>query len=152
MVIALKIVNTAKNDPTSEIYPLATSPTLGYVFLLLVISMFSWCPYAYVWSFLFKSEIIGFVVLAIILGFAAFLDVIWTFLILLVLDGSTSPTGASRAIEVIRYIFALVFPNIAVKRGLYDLKIQNNSYCINNVNLYLAGSKDTEEFLINVHF
>lgn len=138
MIFALKIVNSARNDTTSELYPIASDNTLGYAYLLFLVSMFSWCSYAYIWSFIFKSEIIGFVVLAIFLGFMAFLDVVWIFLQLLLQNGSTTQTGGSKLIQGIRYLFALLFPNVNIKRGLYNLKIKGNSYCIDNVNQYLA--------------
>lgn len=138
MILALKIVNSARNDPSAEIYAIANDSTLGYLYFFMLISMFSWCAYAYMWSFLFKSEIIGFVVLAILLGFMAFLDVIWIFLQLLLLNGDTEPTGGSRAMQAIRFIFAFLFPSVNLKRGFYNLKIRNNSYCIQNVNQYLG--------------
>lgn len=138
MMIALKIVNAIRNDPSAEIYPIASDDSLGYLFFLMLVAMFSWCSYAYMWSFLFKSEIIGFVVLAILLGFMAFLDVIWIFLQLLLLNGGTEPTDGSRAIQGIRYVFAVLFPTVTIKRGFYNLKIQNNTYCIKNVNAYLG--------------
>lgn len=40
-------------------------------------------------------------------------------------------------IGVIRYILALIFPNIAVKRAFYDFKVRENSFCITQVNTYL---------------
>lgn len=138
MVIALKLINGIKNDSSIEIYPIASDNTLGYFYLLLFISTFAWCSFAYVWSFFFKSEIVCFVVLAIFLGFMAFLDVILVFLQLLITDGSTGNAGSS-FVRALRIIIALVFPNVNLKRGMYNLKIKSNSYCIDNVNKYLAG-------------
>ncbi len=37
----------------------------------------------------------------------------------------------------LRYLMALFFPNVTVKRAIYDLKIRDNSYCINRINSYL---------------
>ena len=37
----------------------------------------------------------------------------------------------------IRYVIALIFPNIAVKRAFYDFKIRENSFCITQVNTYM---------------
>jgi hypothetical protein len=140
MIIALKIVNAAKNDPSDEVYTIASDNTLGYLYLLMLISSFSWCTYAYIWSFFFKSEIVGFVVLAIFLGFMAFLDVIWIFVQLLIQSGSTTSTPGSSLMRALRLIFALLFPNVTIKRGMYNLKIKNNDYCIQYVNQYLAGN------------
>lgn len=139
IVIFLKIVDAAKNDTSSETYAIAGNDNLGYFYLLLLLSCFSWCTIAYIWSFFFKSEIIGFVVLVIVLGFAVFLDIIWTFIELLLLNGSTTKTTGSNVIYAIRIIFALVFPSVTIKRGLYAMKIRTNNYCIDAANTVLAG-------------
>ncbi len=139
MVFFLKMVDLGKNDTSSETYAIAGDQTLGYFYLLLLFSSLSWCVYAYIWSFLFKTDIICFVVLLIILGFAAFLDSIWVFIQLLVLNGSQTPTPGSNFLFTIRIIFTLLFPNIVIKRGLYNLKIRSNSYCIDAVNKNLAS-------------
>nr|UOU03315.1 ATP-binding cassette subfamily A3-like 2 [Brachionus rubens] len=138
IVIALKIVDSIKNDKTSEINAIAGNETLGYFFLLLLISCLSWSLYAYVWSFFFKSEIIGFVVLVIVLGFASFLDIIWTFVELLIINGGKTRNIGADFMYALKIIFALVFPNVTVKRGLYNLKIRSNSYCVDAVNQVLA--------------
>lgn len=138
MIVALKLVDLAKNDPTNEIYPLAKSSTLGYVFLLLFISSFSWCTLAYIWSFFFKSEIISFIVLAIILGVCSFLDMVWSFIQLFFqVDSPGETTTTSKIMNVLRYIFAVLFPNVTIKRGLYNLKIRENTYCLNSLNSLL---------------
>jgi len=59
--------------------------------------------------------------------------------------GANSP-GAN-AIAAIRYIIALLFPNIAVKRAFYDMKIRNNAYCIAQVNTYLNCKQSFAKFL-----
>jgi hypothetical protein len=138
MVIILKIVNAINNDSSSEVYAIANDDTLGYFCLLLVFSCFTWCTTAYIWSFLFKQEIIGFIVLLIILSVIAFLDTILTFIELLFQqnDGSASNPGAM-AMYAIRLILTIIFPNVTVKRGMYNLKIRQNSYCISSVNSLL---------------
>ena len=40
----------------------------------------------------------------------------------------------------IRYLMALFFPNVTVKRAIYDLKIRDNSYCIAKINSYLNSN------------
>jgi hypothetical protein len=133
IVCSLKIINSLRNDITVEIYSIGSDPQTGYFFLLLFVSTFSWTTLAYIWSFFFKSEIIGFVVLAIILGVAAFLDMILAFVILLIQTDSGGMNG-SNLINLIRAIFTILFPNVLVKRGMFDLKITKNSYCISSLN------------------
>jgi hypothetical protein len=74
------------------------------------------------------------------LGFLAFIDPILTFIELLIINGG-SASGGSRAIRGIRYLLIFLFPNLTVKRGLYDMKIRSNNYCIDSVNKYLAGKR-----------
>ena len=140
IIFALAIVNLSKNDQTNEIYTIAGTNNLGYFLLLLLFSCFSWSLLAYVWSFKFKSDIIGFVTLTGFLGFLAFIDPILTFIELLIINGG-SASGGSRAIRGIRYLLIFLFPNLTVKRGLYNMKIRTNNYCIDSVNKYLASKR-----------
>jgi ABC-type multidrug transport system ATPase subunit len=132
LVIALKIVDAIKNDSTNEIRPVVES--LGYFYILLVISMFAWMTFAYFWSFFFSSDIICFVVVVIILGVLTFVDMIFAFLILLFQDGKSELQSSTRLINALRNIMTLLFPNILVKRGIYNIKIRTNDYCITELN------------------
>ena len=140
MVFILKMVDLAKNDSTSEVNAVAGTDGLGYIYLLLLFSCFSWCTLAYIWSFLFKSDIIGFVVLAVVLGFAAFVDVVCTFIQLIIINSnSNQANGASNFFYAVRIILLLLFPNVVIKRGMYNVKIRSNSNCISSVNTVLAS-------------
>lgn len=80
IVVALKIVDSVKKDPTNEVYSVMLNDSAYYVLLLFFVSSFSWPIVAYVSSFFFKSDIISFVILFIILSVAAFIDMLWSFL------------------------------------------------------------------------
>jgi hypothetical protein len=135
MIVVLKLVDLIRNDPTNESYPIASNSTLAYVLLLFLLSSFSWCTFAYIWSFFFKTDLIGFISLAIILGVAGFLDMVWSFIQLFVnLDVQSSSQAVNNLMNVLRYIFLFTFPNVTIKRGLYNLKIRQNKYCINSLN------------------
>ena len=113
--IVLVIVNAVKNDSSNEMDAIAgNSDSMGAFFLLLLISSFTWCTWAYLWSFLFKTDIIGFVVLLILLGFLTFFEGILTFLQILLVDGKGKQTEGSALVSAIRGLLALVFPNITV--------------------------------------
>lgn len=147
IVLALKIINAIKKDTTNELYSIAGSDNLGYLYLLLLFSMFSWCTLAYIWSFLFKANIMGFVVLALVLGILGFLDMILVFVqILIVTSNSNKSNGLSDLIAGIRGLMAFLFPNITIKRGIYDLKIRSNSYCIDAVNEILDSKLNLNSF------
>jgi hypothetical protein len=137
IMLCMMIMGYALNDVGNEVYGIGTNSSLmGQLFFLIVLSSFSWCMWAYVWSFLFKSDIVGFIVLLIMLVFLAFMEGIMSFVQLLLNGGS-----GSRFVSILRGILALIFPNITIKRGIYDLKIQSNSFCVSVVNQYLGGKK-----------
>jgi len=114
LVIMLAIVNAGKgNSSDYEVYWIASNNLLGYAYLLLLFSCVSWCTYAYIWSFLFKQDIVGFVVLLITLGILAYVDVILVFVqLLFVTSNDNQSNGISKLISGIRIILALLFPNV----------------------------------------
>jgi hypothetical protein len=143
IVSVLKLVGYFKNDQTSELYAITVDPTIGYVALLLFISALSWPTLAHLWSFIFKSDVTGFVILALILGIAPFIDVVLSFVLLFIntnLDVPDVKATGSDALDAFRIIIFLLFPNVTVKKGIYNLKIRNNTYCIDSINQILKGN------------
>ena len=147
LVIILKIVDSSKSNATNyEIDAIAGNSTLGYIYILFLFSGFAWCTWAYIWSFHFSSDTIGFVVLLILLGFVAFLDMIFVFAELILIGSNNNKrNGLSNLITGFRFLLALIFPNVTVKRGFYDLKIRSNNYCIDQINDVL----DRNFFFVN---
>ena len=142
IVGTIKLIDFIRDEPLSETYAIANNSNLLYLFVLLLISSFGWLMYAYTFSHFFKSEIIGFIVLMIILGMAAFMDMVWCFFQLFVrinIDDSALNDTLSSVLEVIRWIFVIVFPNVTIKRGLFDLKVRKNTFCINAINSILKS-------------
>ena len=91
-------------------------------------------------SLLFKSEIITFICLFVVLSVAGFLDMICSFVELFVkLDKPGTSDFIIDLMKVLRYTFAIVFPNVTIKRGLYNLKIRKNNYCIDTLNNLLTS-------------
>ena len=91
-------------------------------------------------SLLFKSEIITFICLFVVLSVAGFLDMIWSFVELFVkLDKPGTSDVVLDLMKVLRYMFAIIFPNVTIKRGLYNLKIRKNNYCIDTLNNLLTS-------------
>jgi hypothetical protein len=135
MVLMYKTIDAIRNDPMNETSPLSHSSTIGYVYLLFITCSFSCCSLAYVWSFFFKSELVGFIVLAITLGVAAFLDMLFSFILLFTNVDTQSKDGIMyNLLNILQFVLLVFFPNVAVKHGLYNLKIRKNNYCINSMN------------------
>nr|QUF59431.1 ATP-binding cassette transporter Abca3-like3 [Brachionus angularis] len=138
MIVGLKIVDLIRQDRTIETYPLTTEATIGYVFMLYIVSSFPNLTLSYIWSFLFKSEIISFIVLFILLGIVIFLDMICSFIELFVyLDPFEQNKSLTNFLSFVKFVFLILFPNVTVKRGLYNLKIRQNSYCLKSSNRIL---------------
>ena len=68
---------------------------------------------------------------------------------ILIVDGSGNTNRIANLVSYIRFAFAVLFPNITVKRGMHDLKISQNAFCVDSANL-LLGSKS--EFYLNLYF
>ena len=137
LMIVLLIMNAIKNDTTNEIYSIAgDSGSMALLFFLLIVSSFSWISLAYVWSFFFKSDIVGFISLLILLSFISFLDVLFIFA-QLILD--------SKFLAALRVLLALFVPNVTVKQAMFNLKIRSNTFCIDAVNFAL-------KCMIKIHF
>ena len=84
--------------------------------------------------------------LLILLGFVAFLDMIFVFAELILIGSNNNKrNGLSNLITGFRFLLALIFPNVTVKRGFYDLKIRSNNYCIDQINDVL----DRNLFFVN---
>ncbi len=137
IVLTLKIVGSTSSNQNYETY--TTANNLGYFFLIMLFSSFSWPIYAYLWSYLFKSEIIGFIAVLVVLCIGAFMDGVWTFLQILVQTSSPSIDAAYNILLAIEWILIFLLPNLIVKKGVYFLKIQNNSLCIDAVNSFIKG-------------
>ena len=79
-IIALKIVDSIKNDPSNEVHAIISNDSASYFFFLFFVSSLSWPLVAYIFSFFFKSDIICFVILFIIQSVAAFIDMLSSFI------------------------------------------------------------------------
>lgn len=134
MIVAIKIVAVIRRstDETNDTVIVGyKSETLLYLLAFMLIASFSWAFLAYVCSFFFKSDVIGFVVVLLVLGFACLFDMLLGYLKLLVVGVSGGQVGTlGRITDLARYALAFLFPNVAVKRVVFNLKLQNLPICI----------------------
>ncbi|RNA01713.1 ATP-binding cassette sub-family A member 3-like [Brachionus plicatilis] len=80
VVSSMKIVDAVRNDALVESAVLASQSNIFYVFFLLIFSSFPSCTLSYVWSFFFKTEILAFISLFIMLSSAVVLDMLCSFI------------------------------------------------------------------------
>jgi len=144
IVAVIKLIDVIRNEPLSETFALSNDGNLGYFFFFLFFSSFGWLTYAYVMSHFYKSEIIGFIVLLIILGLSAFFDMIFASLQLFIglnIVSESLKNSLNSLMEIVRWLFAIIFPNVTIKRALFDLKVRRDEFCVNAVNTYFKSKQ-----------
>jgi hypothetical protein len=128
-MLVLWAVSLIRNDTSTESYIItATGSNFYYTFVFLLVNSLTWPVLAYLWSFLFKSDIVSFVVLLILLNLATFLDAIGV--LMLFLNVAFKSSRLDYLAKTARSLFSILFPNVGIKRALYNLKVRRNPYCI----------------------
>lgn len=131
LILSIKfvaMVRTSDDAIGGDTYVLAKNPNiLAYLFLFMAFASFSWSIFVYVCSFVFTSDIVGFIVVLLVLTFACLID------ILIVYFKLFDPSLAY-IYDPLRYTFAFLFPNIAVKRAIFNLKLQELASCLKVIN------------------
>jgi len=120
ILITLEIVSIFDKNNEAYIILGLKAENFIYLFIFLIISSLSWSTIAYIGSFVFKRDIVGFVVLFLILSGAVFIDMV------MVIIGLIEPQSD----RTIRTLLALFFPGVTVKKTLYNLKKQNLPECL----------------------
>ena len=65
---------------------------------------------------------------------------LWAFVMMFIsLDSLGQSSVTSILLNLSRYVFAFLFPNVTIKRALYNIKINKNFYCITSLNNILQG-------------
>lgn len=151
IILSIKVVDAAKNDPTSELSPIVTGDAFIITFILFLASSWSWCAFAYCSSLIFQSDIVAFIGVFLIASVAAFMDMICSLVYLFVkLDKQGKDSFTSTLMDFIRYLLAICFPNVTIKRALYNIKIKDNDYCLNSLNSILNTGYSTEETYLSL--
>jgi hypothetical protein len=128
-LLIMWIVALMRSNKQTEAYVLTVEDSnFFYMLAFLFISSFSWPLLAYLWSFLFKSDIVSYVVLTIILSLTSFLDMVFVFLQFLNIGLKSDALG--HIADALRFSFALIFPNVSIKKAVYNIKIRKNPVCV----------------------
>lgn len=141
MLTALKIVANNLTDTANDSFLITQSwSSLVYLFGFMFLSSFTWSGLAYCWSYFFKSDIVGFVVLFLILSFATLVDMICV--LLQFFDASSGEEEGTIGVvsTTIRTVLIIFCPNIAVKRAVFNIKLQSNKICIGLLNLLFKSN------------
>ncbi|RNA03981.1 ATP-binding cassette sub-family A member 3-like [Brachionus plicatilis] len=155
LVIAItSLTSHIRNNPEVDIYIMSSRPTVGYWFLVLIMSSFSWTFLAYFWLSFFKSDVTAFVILLLLLGVVSFTDVVFSFFQLF--NNITNPdlnfdSPSTLFLYIMRMVLAVLFPNVTIKRQLFNFRLRSNRYCIDSLNRVLKTNfrYDTDYMDIN---
>jgi hypothetical protein len=161
LIIALKMVIYFVKDEANDTFLIAEkNSTLFNLYLFLLLTSLSWSTLSYLWSFKFKSDIIAFISLFMVLSFASLLDMILVFIKFFDQFNRQIEFGVGRVTilcDLLRDILTILCPNVAAKRATFNLKIQNSKICLMPLNL-LFNSKFviveiiTKKFIIHRFF
>ena len=145
MVFALEMVGVAQGGGNGgQVTTIAGNVALLDLFLLLLVSCMSWTLCAYVWSSLLRSsasssDLHVFVTLALHLGFVTLVDILLGVVKLFVMSGSGAANDDTRTLDALKYILIALNPHLLIKRGVYNLMIRSNAFCIDALNTYYNG-------------
>jgi hypothetical protein len=102
----------------------------------------------YVYSFVPKSELIGFINFFVINVVGCFLDMVLAFMALFSQGQSTSTTRLSRLASImssIRWVVSALFPSVNLKRALYNIRLKSNSDCVSALNSLMLTNYSYKE-------
>lgn len=161
ILLVIQLCHMLVDDKSTDIGIMLkhSSRNLLYIGLVLFSIVFSANTLSYLWSNLFKSDIIAFSVALVLLIVVTFIDFVLVILIILIrvlytskellgprldyLDPESPPQVLNTGdiyynrLQWIRTILTVLFPNLNVKRSVYYLKLQNSKPCIKILNDFL---------------
>jgi hypothetical protein len=102
----------------------------------------------YVYSFIPKSELIGFINFFVINVVGCFLDMVLAFMALFSQGQSTSTTRLTKLASImdnIRWVVSTLFPSVNLKRALYNIRLKSNPDCVSALNLLMLTNYSNKE-------
>jgi len=105
-------------------------------------------PLIYVFAFIPKSELIGFIAFFIINTIGCFFDMVLDFIGVFSqaqATGATGPTSTTTALQNTDWILVIIFPSVNLKRSLFNIRLKSNPDCISALNSLFFTSYSTDE-------
>lgn len=146
IISVIVVVAEVRTESNSDIAVIAAYPTIGYVALIMIVSSLNWPIYGYCWANFFKSDVNAFVILFVLLLMASFFDVVFSFIQLFnsfanINDQSfTFESPVSLFMFTLRMVLTILFPNVTIKRQLFNFRLRTNQYCIYTLNRVIKGN------------
>lgn len=107
----------------------------------------------YVYSYVPKTQLIGFITFFIINLIACFFDAIFDFIAVysqLQAETATSATTTTRAMKGMKRSLAVFFPSVNFKQSLYNIRLQSSTECISTVNALMYTTYSASEGWMSV--
>jgi hypothetical protein len=126
----------------------------GYFFLMMLMYCLASLPFAYVYSFSPKSELIGFIMFFIINVIACFLDMILSFISVFSQAQATNATGITKTSSILNglgWVVAVLFPSVNLKRALFNIRLKSNPDCVSSLNSLMFTSYSSTDSWMSVN-
>lgn len=107
----------------------------------------------YVYSYVPKTQLIGFITFFIINLIACFFDMVLDFIAVFSQAQSTSATGATattRAVKGITWVLVAIFPSVNFKHSLYNIRVRSSTECMSAVNSLMYTTYSASEGWMSV--
>lgn len=119
----------------------------GYFFLLLFLYTLASLPFAYCFSFIPRTSIIGFTNFFIINVIANVVDAVINSFTVFSRGGSDDvrPSRAYTAVSFVRWILAILLPSVNLKQSLANSQLHENRQCVSIFNALVGTSFATDE-------
>ncbi len=127
----------ATSNADAEVYIYSNTPQAGYFFLMILMYSLASLPLIYVYSFIPKSELIGFIGFFIINVIGCFFDMVLDFISVYSqaqATNATSSTGLSIVMVNLTWVLVVIFPSVNFKHALFNIRLKSNPGCISSLN------------------
>lgn len=131
------------------------SEQIGYFFVLSIMFSLASLPFMYSYSFIVKSELIGFIMFFIINVLACFSDMVIGFIAVFSQVTTTAHTyqmsSTTRNMMILRWVLAGIFPSINFKQSLFNIRLRSDPSCISAINMIMATTYSSTESWVSLN-
>ncbi|CAF1538429.1 unnamed protein product, partial [Adineta ricciae] len=154
LTIILKIGSIINSNPQSEVQIYRNIEQIGYYFLIILMFSLASIPMIYVYSFIQKSEFVGFTTFFIINILACLADM--TFHLLSVVKqiqvkNATNIINLSNIMNQMTWVIAVLFPCVNFKRSLYNIRLKSDKYCTSVYSSVMFTNYSLDNSWMSIH-
>ncbi|CAF1369748.1 unnamed protein product, partial [Rotaria sordida] len=153
LTIIVKIGAVANPKSDAEVRVYQNSSVTGYFFLMFLMYTLASLPFAYVFSFIPNSSIMGFTNFFIINIIICIIDSVTNSFTAFVKNDTPSagPTKAYTIVSIIRSIFAIILPTVNLKQALSNIQLHETIECISIYNSLIGTKLSVNDSLMSIN-